>query len=33
MAKARDFTASGLQGAGRQSEEARKVLFGQRARR
>jgi GST-like protein len=33
MAKARDFAGSGLQGSGRQSEEARKVLFGQRARR
>ena len=33
MAKARDFAASGLQGSSQQSEEARKVLFGQRARR
>ena len=33
MAKARDFAASGLQGSSQQSEEAHKVLFGQRARR
>ena len=32
MARARDFAGAGLQGAGRQSEEARKILFGQRAR-
>ncbi len=32
MAKARDFTNTGLQNQGQASDEARKVLFGQRAR-
>ena len=33
MAKARDFARAGLQAPGREADEARKVLFGQRARR
>jgi GSH-dependent disulfide-bond oxidoreductase len=33
MAKARDFISGGLRGQGRESEAARSVLFGQRARR
>jgi glutathione S-transferase len=33
MAKARDFTTSALQGSGPQSQAARSVLFGQRARK
>jgi glutathione S-transferase len=32
MARARDFAANALQGAGREAERARQVLFGQRAR-
>jgi glutathione S-transferase len=32
MAKARDFVSVGLQGAGRDADAARSVLFGQRAR-
>jgi glutathione S-transferase len=33
MARARDFARAGLQGAGREADAARQVLFGQRARR
>ncbi|HVN01334.1 MAG TPA: glutathione S-transferase N-terminal domain-containing protein [Caulobacteraceae bacterium] len=33
MAKAREFAGSGLQGAGREAQAARAVLFGQRARK